>query len=133
MTLPANLDLAANHALLDGPNTAVLTTLRPDGSPQSSPVWFLREGDDVLVSTRAGMKKHRNVLRDPRAAFTVVDPARPMRYIELRGTVTVEEDPTCAVRDAVVRKHGYADGSAFDPPDVHRVTLRLTATRIIER
>ena len=128
MTLPATA-----FDLLDAPNTAVLTTLRPDGSPQTSPVWFLRDGDAGLVSTRVGRKKHRNVLRDPRVAFTVFDPANPMRYVELRGTATVEEDPTCAVRDAVVRKHGYADGSAFDPPDVHRITMRLTATRVVEQ
>jgi PPOX class probable F420-dependent enzyme len=119
--------------LLDGPHTAVLTTLLPDGSPHASPVWFLRQGDEIIVSSRAGQQKHFDAVRDPRAALTVVDPVNPMRYVEVRGAVVVEDDPTCAARDAVVRKHGYADGSAFDPPDVRRVVLRIQPHRIVGR
>ena len=118
--------------LLDGPYTATLVTLLADGSPQGSPVWYVRDGDNVLVSTTRGRLKHRNVLRDPRVALTIVDPARPLRYVEVRGTVAVEDDPSCAVRDAVARKHGYPDGAAFDGPDPQRVTFRITATRVVE-
>jgi PPOX class probable F420-dependent enzyme len=119
--------------LLDGPHTAVLTTLLPDGSPQSTPVWFLRRGDEIVVSSRAGQRKHRNVVRDGRVALTVVDPANPMRYVEVRGTAVAEDDPTYEARDAVVRKHGYADGAAFDPPGVARVVLRIRPHRITGR
>lgn len=37
--------------LIDGPNFAHLATIMPDGSPQSAPVWVLREGDRILVGT----------------------------------------------------------------------------------
>jgi PPOX class probable F420-dependent enzyme len=119
--------------LLDGPHTAVLVTLLPDGSPHGSPVWFVRDGDAVLVSTRKGLQKYRDVVRDPRVALTVVDPAKPLRYVEVRGTVTVDDDPTCATRDAVARKHGFPDGAAFDGPDPRRVTFRITPTRVVGR
>ena len=35
--------------LLDGRNFASVATLNPDGGPQASVVWILRDGDTVLV------------------------------------------------------------------------------------
>jgi PPOX class probable F420-dependent enzyme len=123
---------AAYLDLLDGPHTAVLATVLPSGTPQASPVWFLRDGNTVLVSTVSERQKHHNVARQPLATLTILDPANQLRYIELRSSVTVEDDPSMSVRDAVVVKHGYTDGSSFDKPGTTRVTLRLTPFRIIE-
>jgi PPOX class probable F420-dependent enzyme len=120
-------------AILRGPHTGVLTTLQLDGSPHSAPVWFLLDGDDVLFSTTIGKRKLRNVAHDPRATFVVYDPANEMSYVEVRGTITVTADPTYDTRDRIVRKHGYADGSAFDAPGTQRVTMRLTPTKISGR
>ena len=53
--------------LLDGRHFAVLATINPDGGPQTSAMWVGRDGDDVLFSTVAGRRKHRNLERDPRA------------------------------------------------------------------
>ncbi|MEM8746285.1 MAG: PPOX class F420-dependent oxidoreductase [Actinomycetota bacterium] len=122
--------------LLDGPNTAVLVTIAPDGSPSSTPVWFLADvadGDVLWVSTRTGAAKHRNVERDPRVSLSVVDPANPMSYVEIRGRASAEPDPDFSVRDSVVRKHGYVDGSSFDPPDVRRTAIRIVADRVLGR
>ena len=117
-------------AILRGPHTGVLTTLFADGSPQSTPVWFLLDGDDIVFSTTAGKQKLRNIARDPRATFAVYDPANEMSYVEVRGTITVDDDPTYDTRDRIVRKHSYVDGSAFDAPGTQRVTLRLAPTKI---
>ncbi|MEU1151763.1 pyridoxamine 5'-phosphate oxidase family protein, partial [Streptomyces sp. NPDC005918] len=37
--------------LLDSPVFITVATIQPDGSPQVSPVWVKRDGDDVLFST----------------------------------------------------------------------------------
>ena len=58
--------------LLDGRHFAVLATINPDGGPQTSAMWVARDGDDVLFSTVAGRRKHRNLERDPRASVTVI-------------------------------------------------------------
>ncbi len=121
------------HELLDGPHTAVLATLMADGSPQASPVWFLRDGDEILVSSRANQLRGRRLGRDARVAFSLYDPANPMSYVEVRGVATVESDPTAATRDAVCRKHGYTDGSAFDPPGTERITIRIVPERVVGR
>ncbi|MEL6892111.1 MAG: PPOX class F420-dependent oxidoreductase [Actinomycetota bacterium] len=123
--------LPAEHLeLLDGPHTAVLAVLMAAGRPQASPVWFLREGDEIFVSSRAGGWRERHVREHGAVALTVFDPANPMSYVEVRGDAQVEDDPTAATRDAVVRKHGYDDGSAFDPPGTHRITIRITPVAV---
>ncbi len=119
--------------ILQGPYTGVLTTLFADGSPQSTPVWFLLDGDDILFSTTAGAQKLRNISGDPRATFAVYNPTDDMSYVEVRGAIESSEDPTADTRDRIVQKHGYIDGSAFDALGTQRLTLRLSPTKITGR
>ena len=119
--------------LLEAPLTASLTTIGPDGAPHTAPVWFLLDGSEILLSTFEGMQKHRNVERDPRVSLCLVDPDEPMRYVELRGSVVVEDDPDKALPDRIVQKHGYSDAAAFDRPDRRRVVFRLRPTKVLGR
>src|SRR6202050_4633803 len=78
--------------LLDGRNYAVLATVNPDGSPQTSVMWVGRDGGDLLFSTVEGRVKHRNMLRDPRVSVSVIDSADQENYVELRGRVSMTPD-----------------------------------------
>jgi PPOX class probable F420-dependent enzyme len=118
--------------LLAAPNTAVFVTLGPDGDPHASPVWFLYEHGVLVVSTTADRQKHRNLLRDPRVTFTLVDPAKPLRYLEVRGTAELSDDDGFAVRDRIAAKHGFSNGAAFDPQNVRRVNVVVVPRRVIE-
>lgn len=120
-------------AILQGPYTGVLTTLFADGSPQSTPVWFSLDGDDILFSTTAEAQKLRNIAGDSRCTFAVYDPTDDMSYVEVRGAIEISEDPTADTRDRIVQKHGYVDGSAFDAAGTQRFTLRLKPIKIIGR
>jgi hypothetical protein len=53
-------------------------------------MWVGRDADEVLFSTVAGRRKHRNLERDPRASVSVLDHEDPENYVELRGRVTIE-------------------------------------------
>jgi len=59
---------------LDDPNYAVVTTLRADGSPQSTVVWIERDGDVPTFNTAYGRTKPTNLERDPRVSILVVAP-----------------------------------------------------------
>ena len=118
--------------LLDAPINGLLATVMSTGAPQVSPVWFLRDGDEILVSSVGGRLRERHVRANPSVAMTFVDPENLMRYVEVRGTMTVTDDPTASTRDAVCRKHGYPDGKAFDKPGTPRITLRLSPTFVVE-
>lgn len=47
--------------LLDGKNFATVATVNPDGGPQASVVWILRDGDTVLFSAVASRRKVLNL------------------------------------------------------------------------
>ncbi|MEU4801072.1 PPOX class F420-dependent oxidoreductase [Actinosynnema sp. NPDC023587] len=120
---------AATRDLVDGRNYATISTLNKDGSPQSSVMWITRDGDDILFSTVRGRLKERNLGRDPRASVSVWDKQDPENYVEIRGTVTIVEDEGRALVDALARK--YLDGPyPGEEPDVVRVVLRLTPTKV---
>jgi len=122
------------RTMVDAGHVVVLATVNPDGSPQTSPVWVDRDGADVLVSTAAGRRKVTNVERDPRVSLTVWDPADDERYVEIRGTAVVEADPGRAFAIALGEKYdGPGGGDAFRdlPPDVTRVILRVTPSRVV--
>ena len=92
--------------LVRGANFAHLTTLMPDGSPQSAPVWVDLEGDRLLICTGEGSLKARNTKRDPRVAVSIVDFDNPYVETQIRGRV-VERRPDAdfAVMDRVSRKY----------------------------
>jgi PPOX class probable F420-dependent enzyme len=110
--------------LLDGPNFAVLATINPDGSPQTSAMWMGRDGDDVLFSTVAGRKKHRNMVRDPRVSVTVLDAADPYNYVELRGSVTITEDVGRKFDISLSWQYDGKDPDE-DPPGAVRLIVRI--------
>jgi PPOX class probable F420-dependent enzyme len=114
--------------LLDGPHFAVLATINPDGSPQTSAMWLGRDGDDVLFSTVAGRRKHRNLLRDPRVSVTVLDSDDPYNYVELRGTTTFSED---VGRRFDIGLSWVYDGKDPDPdpPEALRLVGRIAVTK----
>jgi PPOX class probable F420-dependent enzyme len=65
----------------------VLTTIMPDGQPQTTPVWCNLEGDFVLVNTMQQFQKGRNIQRNPRVGLLAYRLKHPLRNIEVRGKV----------------------------------------------
>ena len=97
---------AGMHDLAECPRIAALTTLARDGSPQTTPVWCDTEGELIRVNTMRGFTKERNMRRDPRVTLLCYDPARPDRYLEIRGTVIeMTEDGALAHLDAIASKY----------------------------
>ncbi|MFB6523182.1 PPOX class F420-dependent oxidoreductase [Streptomyces sp. NPDC056401] len=120
--------------LLDAPHPAVLATLNPDGSPQSSVVWVTRDGDEILISTERGRRKERNIARDARIGLTVFDLANPFLYAEIRGTATVTEDTDRAVAVRIAEEYqgpGAGEEYANAPAEQVRVVVRLTPAKVL--
>jgi PPOX class probable F420-dependent enzyme len=114
--------------LVDGKNYAVLATVNPDGSPQTSVIWVGRDGNDLLFSTVEGRVKHRNMLRDPRVSVSVIDSADPESYVELRGRVSMTPD---IGRQLDTRLSWKYDGKGPDPdrPGAVRVVVRVVVEK----
>jgi PPOX class probable F420-dependent enzyme len=75
------------HDLINGLPVAALTTLMPDGHPQTTPVWCNFDGVHVLVSVMRGFRKEKNMRRNPLVTLLCYDPRQPLRSLEVRGRV----------------------------------------------
>jgi len=73
--------------LIDGPRVAALTTIMPDGQPQTTVVWCNSDGTHVLVNTMRGFRKEKNMRLNPKVTLLCFDPRQPLRSLEVRGRV----------------------------------------------
>ncbi|MFB0620897.1 PPOX class F420-dependent oxidoreductase [Streptomyces sp. AGS-58] len=121
-------------SLLDGTVFIVVGTLQPDGSPQMSPVWVKRDGDDVLFSTTADRRKYRNLERDPRVTVVVMNPEQPYEYAEIRGVAEMTTEGGRQLIDELSRKYTGKDYADFNPAsaqDAERVVVRIRPRKVV--
>lgn len=76
-------------AFLNRTKMAVVTTLRKDGSPASSVIFFARDGDTLFFSTTASRFKARSLANDARIAITAVEDPPAYGYVTVEGTATI--------------------------------------------
>lgn len=75
-----------------GTKTGKLAVTRLDGSPHVTPIWFLLDGDDIVLTTHQDGIKGKALRRDPRAALSVDDQQPPYSFVVIEGHVTISED-----------------------------------------
>ena len=68
---------------------AVAATINEDGTPQQTVVWYELQGDRIMMNTRAGRLKERNLKRDPRISLCIED---EYTYLFLKGRVELDYD-----------------------------------------
>ena len=78
--------------LLEGTRTAALATVRADGRPHVAPVWFTRDGDDLLFNTGDNTVKGAKLQRDERVALMVDDEQPPFAFVSIEGDVRLSDD-----------------------------------------
>jgi PPOX class probable F420-dependent enzyme len=97
---------ASHRDLAECPPVAALTTVMPDGAPQTSVVWCDVEGPYLRVNTMRGFQKERNMRRNPRVTLLCYDPRESLRYLEVRGTVVeMTEDGALRHLDDLTSKY----------------------------
>ena len=84
-----------------------LTTVTPDGQPQPSPVWFLADGDELLVYSRADTPRVANLRANPRVAASFDGDGGGGDVVVLEGEarITREQATSADVPEAYVAKH----------------------------
>jgi PPOX class probable F420-dependent enzyme len=119
-------------AWFDSAEFATIATLEPDGGPQLSVVWVSRDGDDILVSTVAGRRKHRNLERDPRCTVLLYPKDAPYSYVEVRGTASMTDEGGVELIDEHARKYtGVERYTGDDGTDNVRVVVRITPDKVV--
>ena len=118
-----------NYRDLLSAEVATLSTIGPDGRPQSSEVWFLAEGDTVSISLNSSRQKMKNLLATPAASLLILDLAMPYRYLELRGDAEITPDPDYVFADKVGAKY-QSDLRAHDQPGQTRYVVTIRPIRV---
>lgn len=98
------------HDIIESTVLGHLATVDQRGRPQVNPVWFIADFEYVFLSVRATSAKYRNMRGNPNVAISFSDPARPDRYLEVRGVVAefeLYEDLTWV--NQLARKYTGAD------------------------
>jgi PPOX class probable F420-dependent enzyme len=86
LPMPADVAVPDSHVdLLARPIVGVLTTMLPDGQPQSSLVWVDYDGACARVNTTLERRKGRDLLGNPQVSLLVVDPDDTSRFVQVRG------------------------------------------------
>lgn len=122
--------------LLDSPVFVAIATIQPDGSPQVSPVWVKRDGDDLLVSTAVGRRKEENLRRDPRVTVLLQPFDAPYSYAEIRGSATLTTEGGQELIDELAMKYvgkPYRDYNPNAAQDGERVIVRITPRKVVGR
>jgi PPOX class probable F420-dependent enzyme len=118
--------------IIDKKNFAHVATIMPDGSPQVSPVWVYRHGEDVMISTGVDRQKTRNLKRDARVALSIADIDQPFPPLQIRGRVVEIITGEPAVEGFVeVSKKYTGNEPAQKPPAAERVVYRIEADSLI--
>jgi PPOX class probable F420-dependent enzyme len=115
----------ATKKLAQGPTIAAVSTLLPDGTSMTHPVWIDADDEYLIFNTETGRQKFRNIRRDPRVTLLMWDPANPQSYVEVRGEVadTVTGPEARAHIDQLSRK--YTGRDYANPIGTERVIVKV--------
>jgi len=105
----------------------VIATLRRDGSPHVIPVWFRWDSGAVTIWTTETRVWVRNLLRDPRLAFSVQTFEEPYPAVMMHGGATVATANNAATVEqarAIARRY-------LAPEDVEGYVARWSDLRTI--
>ena len=112
---------------------AVVGSMNPDGSPHLAVMWYLLDGDEIVVNSKQGRIKDRNLARDPRMSVLVAD---GYRFVRIDGKARIEHDQEIAqadIRRLAVLNYGEAKAeesvrTSFGKQ--HRISYRLPVDRV---
>jgi PPOX class probable F420-dependent enzyme len=124
----------AQRKFLDEKRFAVVGTKNPGGSPHIAVMWYVLDGDDIVVNSAQGRVKDRNLAADPTMSLIVED---GYRWVRVDGRAVIEHDQT--ITHADIRRLAaryYEDERRVDEAmrnnfsKQHRITYRLPIRRV---
>lgn len=128
-------------AYLDGPHVAHFASIRPNGAPHISPVWYHWQrntdagagadtaGTLTVVSGHAAVKT-RNIRRNPQAALSIATDEWPYQYVILEGTATVRTDQLKDAVRSIFSRYEGAERGEQDATELTEGAQQLVAIEI---
>jgi PPOX class probable F420-dependent enzyme len=112
-----------------------LTTVRGDGQPQSSPVWFVWDGETFLIFSQPHAQKIHNLAANPRVAVHVDTDAAGEDVLTIDGTAAVDPDmpPSDQLEEYQVKYRKSIQAMGLTPAELARdfsVAVRVRPARV---
>lgn len=105
--MPAMAPRASIRDALQCQDVVWLSSTRPDGGPHVVPLWFLWDGESILVFSKPHAQKIRNLRADPRVMVAVGEPSAAFDVELIEAVAEVVPLPTRDVLpDSFARKYG---------------------------
>ncbi len=94
-----------------------LTTVNPKGQPQSSPVWFLWDGEEFLIYGSKTGPKTPNIRSNPRVGLNLDGNGRGGGVVVIEGTARIDEaGPVLSeVNDYLAKYGAMIEGNGWTP------------------
>ncbi len=96
------------EAFLAEPRNVVIATIRKDGRPQMTPVWFYWDGERFYTSMVRASHKYRNLARDPRAQLLFDDFDRGSVLVDCTAELWDDHDLVVPYIRTIRAKYGAA-------------------------
>jgi len=112
-----------------------LTTVRADGMPQPTPVWFLWDGETFLIYTEPNARKLRNIAHDSRVALNLNCDEWGSKVVVFTGEATLDQAAPLVNRNpAYMRKYRAGIKQIEMTPDSmaseYSVAIRVKPIRV---
>jgi PPOX class probable F420-dependent enzyme len=111
-----------------------LTTVRPNGQPQTSPVWFLRRGDEFLMYSLPDTARVRNIKANSQVALNLDGNGQGGAIVTVEGTAHIDETAPAAadVPEYVAKYEAHMERNGWTPEvfsSQYSTPIRITFTR----
>ena len=122
------------EARLKEEEVAWMTTVRSDGQPQTVPVWFLWDDEEILIYSQPNRQKLRNITRNLRVGLNLNSNEQGNDVVRLEGSASIDEDAPLSsevapyvekYRESIARIGYDVEGFAR----AYSVALRVTPER----
>ena len=127
---------ADRHALerLEADRIGWLTTVTPEGQPQTFPIWFLWDDGEILVYSDRRARRNENIKDNPRVSFHLNDDGRGNDILVVTGEARIDPaTPAPEDNAAYNAKYGEWIRDMFSTPgeftSVYNVPFRIRPTR----
>jgi PPOX class probable F420-dependent enzyme len=133
MSVPAALAEARLDQFLSSEPVVWLSTVRPDGAPHLVPIWFTWDGSSLLVFSKPGAQKVRNLRANPVAMLALGEPEDDFDVALAEARVDLFDQPATELPDAHLAKYADRMASVGLSPEEFIATysqvIRITPTR----
>lgn len=122
------------HDLFERKTFAHFTSLLPDGTPHTVPVWigYDEEAGHLLVNSTTERRKTWNVERNPHVALSMLDPDDPYRYLGVRGeVVAVTTEGAVDHIDELAHRYVGRDYPNLGEEDGERAIIRVRPDHVL--